>query len=137
MAGFWVVSSFIANILYTLSQWLGISCNACFYLQYLAKCLNNGGLLDLPSFKSESWRRYTNVLLVCEGEIGELVQPDGMWGLPWGSLCGTSVRKELCMVPCHSCHISEIWTSRSKEVWGMLKIHQLRVAKVTKGGLFS
>ena len=78
LAGFWVVSSFIANILYTLSQWLGISCNACFYLQYLAKCLNNGGLLDLPSFKSESWRRYTNVLLVCEGEIGELVQPDGM-----------------------------------------------------------
>ena len=43
----------------TLSQGLGISCNACFYLQFLAKCLNNGALLDLPSFESESWRRYT------------------------------------------------------------------------------
>ena len=39
------------------------------------------------------------------------------------------------MVPCHSCHIYEIWTSRSKKVWGMLKSHQLGVAmQVTKGG---
>ena len=27
----------------------------------------------------------------------------------------------MCMVPFHSCHIYLIWTSRSKEVWGMLK----------------
>ena len=72
-------------------------------------------------------------MLVCEGEIGELVQPGDMWGLPWGLLCGTSVRKELCMVPCHSRHIYEIWTSRSKKVWGMLKSYKLQVVKVTKG----
>ena len=32
------------------------------------------------SFKSDSWRRCTckNVLLVCEGEVGELVQPSDM-----------------------------------------------------------
>ena len=120
----------LKNTLCTLSKGLGISCNACFYLQYLARCLNYGALLDLPSCKSESWRRYTctNVLLVCEGEIEELVQPGSMWGLPWGLLCGTSVRKELCMVPCHSRHIYEIWTSRSKKVWGMLKSHLLGVA---------
>ena len=52
-------------------------------------------------------------------------------------LCGTSGRKELCMVPCHSCHIYGIWTSRSKKVWGMLKSHQLGVVmQVTKGGSF-
>ena len=44
-------------------------------------------------------------LLVFEGEVGKLVQPGGMWGLPWGLLCGTSGRKDLCMVPCHSYHI--------------------------------
>ena len=39
------------------------------------------------------------------------------------------------MVPCHSCHIYEIWTSRSKKVWGMLKSHRLGVAmQVTKSG---
>ena len=38
------------------------------------------------------------------------------------------------MVPCHSCHISGIWTSRSKKVWGMLKSHQFGVSmQVTKG----
>ena len=41
------------------------------------------------------------------------------------------------MVPCHRCHIYEIWTSRSKKVLGMLKSHRLGVAKATKGGLFS
>ena len=42
------------------------------------------------------------------------------------------------MVPCHSCHIYGIWTSRSKKVWEMLKIHQLGVAlQDPKGGLFS
>ena len=58
-----------------------------------------------------------------------------MGGLPWGFLCGTSGRKDQCIVPCHSCHIYGIWTSRSKKVWGMLKSHQLVVAmQVTKGG---
>ena len=52
--------------------------------------------------------------------------------------CGTSGRKDLCMVPSHSCHIYGIWTSRRKKVRGMLKSHQFEVAmKVTKGGLFS
>ena len=66
-----------------------------------------GALLSLSSYKSHSWWRHTctNVLLVCEAEIGELVQPGGIWGLPWGLPCGTSGRKELCMVPCHTCHI--------------------------------
>ena len=91
-------------------------------------------------FKSGSWRRctYTNVLLVCEREMGELVQPSGMWGLPWDLLCWASGIKYLCMVPCHSCHIYGIWTSRSKKVWGVLKSHQMGLAmQVTKGGLFS
>ena len=58
-----------------------------------------------------------------------------MWGLPWGLLCETSGRKDLCMVPCHSSHIYGIWTNRSKKVWGMLKSHQLGVVmQVTKGG---
>ena len=89
--------------------------------------------------RSDSWRRCTctNVLLVCEGEVGELVQPGGMWGLPWGLLCGTSGRKDLCMVPCHSCHIFGIWTSRSKKVWGMLKSNHLGVGmQATKRGVF-
>ena len=99
-----------------------------------------GALLGLLSCKSDSRRRgtCTKVLLVCEGQVRELVQPGRMWELPWGLLCGTSGRKELCMVPCHSCQIYGIWTSRSKKVWGMLKSHQLGVAmQVTKGGLFS
>ena len=62
------------------------------------------------------------------------VQPGGMWGLPWGLLCGTSGRKDLCMVPCHSCHIYGIWISRSKKMWRMIKSHQFVVAmQVTKG----
>ena len=57
-----------------------------------------------------------------------------MWGLPWGLIFGTSGRKDLCMVPCHSCHIYGIWTSRSKKVWGMFKSHQLGVViQLTKG----
>ena len=41
------------------------------------------------------------------------------------------------MVPCHSCHIYGIPTSRSKEVWGMLITHQLKMAmQVTKGDSF-
>ena len=31
------------------------------------------------------------------------------------------------MVPCHSCHIYGIWTGKSKNVWRMLKSHQLGV----------
>ena len=66
----------------------------------------------------------------------DLVQPGGMWGLPWGLLCGASGRKELCMMPCHSCHIYRIWISRSKKVRRMLKSHQFGVAvQVTKWGL--
>ena len=94
-------------------------------------------LLGLLSCKSDSWRRCTcsNVLLVYEGEVGELVQPGGMWGLPWGLPYGTSGTKDLSMVPCHSYHIYGIWTSASKKVWGMLKSHQLGVAmQITKGG---
>ena len=52
-------------------------------------------------------------------------------------LCGTSGKKELCMVPCHSCHIYGIWTSRSKKVWEMLKCQHFGVVmQVTKGGFF-
>ena len=41
------------------------------------------------------------------------------------------------MVPCHSCHIYGIWTSRSKEVWGTLLKPSIRVAMhVTRGQLF-
>ena len=63
-----------------MSQGLRISCNACFYLQYLARYLDYGALLGLPGCKSDSCRRYTctNVLLVCEGEVGELVMSGGM-----------------------------------------------------------
>ena len=60
-----------------------------------------------------------------------------MWGRPWVWLCGTSARKDLCMVPCHCCHIYGICTSRTGKVWGMLKNHQLGVAmEVKKAGLF-
>ena len=53
-------------------------------------------------------------------------------------LCGTTVRKDLCMVPCHGCHIYGICTSGSKNVWVMLKIHQLGVVmQVKKVGFFS
>ena len=46
----------------------------------------------------------------------------------------TSGTKDLCMVPCYSCHIYGIWTSTIKKVWGMLKSNQLGVAmQVTKG----
>ena len=39
------------------------------------------------------------------------------------------------MVPCHSCHLYGIWTSRSKKVCGMLKSHHLGVdMQVPKGG---
>ena len=38
---------------------------------------------------------------------------------------GTSGREELRMVPCHSCHVYGICTSKSKRVWRMLKSHQL------------
>ena len=97
-------------------------------------------LLGLLSCKSDSWRRCTcsNVLLVYEGEVGELLQPGGMWGLPWGLLYGTSVTKDLCMVPYYSCHIYGIWTSTSKKVWAMLKKSLIGGDNAShKGGLFS
>ena len=79
----------------------------------------------------------TNVLLVCKREVGKLVHTGSMWGLPWGLLCGTSGRKDLCMVPCHSCHIYGIWTSRSKKVWGCLKVINWGWrCKSQKGGSF-
>ena len=53
-------------------------------------------------------------------------------------LYGTSFRKELCMVPSHSCHIYGIYTCRNKKVWGMLKSHYLGVVmQVTKGCFFT
>ena len=33
------------------------------------------------------------------------------WGLLWGLLCENSGRSKLCIVPCHSYHIDEIWRS--------------------------
>ena len=123
-----------------MSQGLGNSYNTCcFYLKYFARCFDYKVILGLPSCKSESCRRYTctSVLLVCDGEVGELVQPGGMWEQPWGLLCGNSGREELCMVTCHSCHIYAIWTSISKKVWGMLRSYQLGVAmQVTNKELF-
>ena len=129
----------LKNTLCTLSHGFGISCNAFLKLWYLARCLYYRAFVELLSCKSDSWRCIcTNVLLVYEGEVGKLVQPGGMWGLSWGLLCWISVRKYLCMVPCHSCHIYGIRTSRSKNVWWMLKSHQLGVAmQVTKGRLLS
>ena len=53
--------------------------------------------------------------------MGELVQSSGKGGLPRDLLCGTSGRRELCMVPYDSCHIYGIWTSRSKKVWRRFK----------------
>ena len=75
-------------------------------------------------------------MLVCEGEIGELVQPGGLWGLPWGLLSGTSVRKKLCIVFCHSCHIYEIWTRWSKRCGGCLKVINCGWRKSQKGDSF-
>ena len=49
-------------------------------------------------------------------------------------LYGTSDRKEL---PYLSCHIYEIWTSRNKKLWGMLKSYHLEVVmQATKEGAF-
>ena len=64
-----------------MSQGMEISYNAfCFYLQYLARCLDYIALLGLPSCKSKPSRRYTctNVLLACEREMGKLVKSSGM-----------------------------------------------------------
>ena len=48
-----------------------------------------------------------------------------------------SGRKKLCMVSYHSCHIYEIWTRRSKKVWGTLHSHQLGwKCKPEEGGSF-
>ena len=47
-------------------------------------------------------------LLMCEGQLEELVQHGGKRGL-------------LCMILCYSCHIYGIGTSGSKKVWDALK----------------
>ena len=59
-----------------MSQELGISCNAFFLIVISCKV----PLLDLLSCKSDSWKMCTctNVFLVCEVELGQLGQPDGM-----------------------------------------------------------
>ena len=55
-----------------------------------------------------------------EGKVGELVQPGGASeDFLGGLLCGTSGRRKLCMVSCHSCHIYGI--ERSKNVGKTLK----------------
>ena len=79
----------LKNTLHTLPQGLGVSCNAFFD----CNILQGASIMELLGFlscKSSSWKRCicTIVLLVCKGrEVGELVQPGGMWGLPWGLLC--------------------------------------------------
>ena len=47
-------------------------------------------------------------LLMCEGQLEELVQHGCRQGL-------------LCMILCYSCHINGIGTSRSKKAWDALK----------------
>ena len=47
------------------------------------------------------------------------------------SVCGTSGRRKLCMVPGHSCHIYGIW--RSREVRNTLK-SPIRVVMQAKSG---
>ena len=64
----------------------------------------------MPSYNSDSWRRY---ILKC------LCFCASAWGSKLGLLCGTSGRRKLCMMPCHSCHIYGIW--KSKEVGKALK----------------
>ena len=67
---------------------------------------------------SDSWRRYTwKCLCWCvDREVVKLVQPRrSNWGLLWGLLCGTSVKRKLCMVPSHICHICKIWRSKKVE----------------------
>ena len=63
-------------------------------------------LLDLPSYGSDSWRRYT--------------LKGACWWTEWGwgvSLAwGTVGRRKLCIIPCHNCHI--YGTCLSKTVGG-------------------
>ena len=67
--------------------------------------------------------------------MGVLVQPRGSkQGLPWGLLCGTSGRRKLCLMPCHSCHICGIWRSKR---WGdALKSSFGVTMQATKGDSF-
>ena len=75
-----------------------------FHAMPFSRCLNYRAFLGFLSCESECWRRYTctNVLLVGEGEVGELVQPGGILGLLWRLLYRTSGSKEqnyvLCLV---------------------------------------
>ena len=68
--------------------------------------------------------------------MGELVQPGAMWGLPWGLLCGTSVRKDLC-VWCLVIVVIFMGFEQAgaKRCGGCLKVINWRC--VTKRGLFS
>ena len=68
--------------------------------------------------------------------MGELVQSSGKGGLPRDLLCGTSGRRELCMVPYDSCHIYGIWRSRSKRCADALKPSIGVAMQAAEGGLF-
>ena len=53
--------------------------------------------------------------------MGELIQPgEASEDCLEFKLCGTSGRRELCIVHCHSCHIYGIW--RRKEVGVHFKV---------------
>ena len=53
----------------------------------LLRCLDYRALLGLPSYKADSWRRYMGN--ACQRSLS----------------CVTRVRRMLCMVCFHSCHI--------------------------------
>ena len=66
-------------------------------------CFDYRALLNLPSCKSDSWRRNTFKCLCwyVEGEIGELVQPGrSKWGLSWGLF--TQYCKNIYRIPLFS-----------------------------------
>ena len=83
-------------------------------------------LLDLPSSESEFLRTCRTPLhikscfLVWWGRDGELVWLRKSIAWQRGLLALTRVRRKLCMVPSHSCHIYGTW--RSKETEGGFKV---------------
>ena len=70
--------------------------------------------LVLRSFNSDLWKRYTlRKKKRCWGKGGRVSSALGsMWGLLSGLLCETSGRRKLYIVPCHSCYIYGIWSSK-------------------------
>ena len=63
-------------------------------------CSGVGNLMQCRSLYVISWEVTCTLkmfYLTLDGEIGELVQSAGKWGLSWGLFCGTSGRRELCM----------------------------------------